>query len=193
MPTLCRGGEVLARWGRGRTAGVGTLDETTFGRTVRSCAHCGGSRLWVHGYLDRAYDLMVGEPNDDGRWAYNGEGFIDGVYRVQCASCAACSHDSPDCPRCHAAGELARVLAAPSRLEVPRRCPRCNGLETQLIGFAPARTEVESGKPGKSVPCAGPGEPGFHVVAVACSDCDWATVAEGCPLCGQPSPIRARP
>lgn len=172
---------------------MGTLDETAFAERVRSCAHCGATRFTVHGYLDRRHDMMVGEPNDEGRWAYNGEGFIDGVFRIECAGCARVVHDSGDCPRCHAAGALSAALAGQSRLAAPRKCGRCGSLETQLIGFAPARTEVSSGKPGKSVPGALVGEAGFHVVAVACADCDWATVAEGCPLCGRPSPIRARP
>jgi hypothetical protein len=31
------------------------------------------------------------------------------------------------------------------------------------------------------------------VVAFACEACEHATVAEGCPLCGAPGPLRARP
>ncbi|HRC54407.1 MAG TPA: hypothetical protein PKU97_00730 [Kofleriaceae bacterium] len=160
---------------------------------MRGCVRCAGGALTVQGYLDRSQSAMVAEANNEGRWAYNGEGFIDGVFRVECSACAHVAYDSSDCPRCHAPGALAAIRASDSRLTVPKKCPRCAGLETQVIGFAPARTEVAGGKPGKSVAGALLGEPGFHVVAVACADCDWAVVAEGCPLCGAPSPIRARP
>jgi hypothetical protein len=149
--------------------------------------------LVVHSYLDRSQPMMVGEANDEGRWAYDGEGFIDGVYRIECGSCAAVLYHEDDCTRCHAPGVLAAVLAAPSRLDVPKKCPRCQGLEMSIVGFAPGRTEVVMGRPAKTVAKALHGEPGFHVVAVGCSDCDWAVVAEGCPMCGAPSPIRRRP
>lgn len=172
---------------------MGHLDEATFAQRVRTCAGCGGTKLIVHSYIDRAQAIMLGDANDEGRWAHDGEGFIDGVFRIECAACAAVAFESDDCTRCHAAGALPAVRAAENRMTVPRKCPRCSGLELAIVGFAPSRTEVVGGKPGKPVPRALFGEPGFHVVAVGCDDCDWAEVAEGCPLCGAPSPIRRRP
>lgn len=172
---------------------MSTLDEQTFARLVAACPQCGGARTVVHAYLDRTHEVMVGERNDEGRWAYNGEGFIDGVFRIECADCGHCAFGAEDCPRCHSPGTLQASLRGDSRLAVPKKCPRCSGLETQAIGFAPSRTEVAAGKPGKPMARALLGEPGFHVIAMACGDCDWAIVAEGCPLCGRPSPIRARP
>lgn len=170
------------------------LDEAMFAARVKACAACGGAKLIVHAYLDRAQAVMLGEANDEGRWAYDGEGFIDGVWRIECATCGAAAYESDDCTRCHAVGVLPRVREAESAMVAPKKCPKCSGLEQAIVGFAPSRTEVIAGqRPGKPKPLALLGEPGFHVVAVGCDDCDWATVAEGCPLCGAPSPIRKRP
>jgi hypothetical protein len=172
---------------------VGHLDEAGFAARVQGCASCGGEKLILHAYLDRAQSVMVGAADNDGRWAYDGEGFIDGVSRIECASCAAVAFNSDDCTRCHAPGVLPAVKVRDSRLAVPKKCPRCNGLEMSILGFAPSRTDVIGGRPGKAVPTALFGDPGFHVVAIGCSDCEWAVVAEGCAMCGAPSPIRRRP
>jgi hypothetical protein len=171
---------------------VGHLDEATFAKHLQ-CAACGSGQAVIESYLDRTQHVMVGQADDDGRWAYDGEGFIDGVFAIRCRDCAAVAYHSDDCPRCHARGALAAVRGADSRLTAPRKCPRCNGLELSVVGFAPARTEVAAGRPGKAVPQALFGEPGFHVVAVACRDCEWAEVSEGCPLCSAPPPLRKRP
>ena len=37
------------------------------------------------------------------------------------------------------------------------------------------------------------GEAGYHVVAYACNGCDRAIVADRCPLCDAPGPLRPRP
>jgi hypothetical protein len=172
---------------------VGYLDEAAFAKHVQACPRCGADRLVVHSYLDRAQTLMVGQANDEGRWAYDGEGFIDGVYRIECGSCGAEVYGQTDCTRCHASDAMSSVMATESRLVAPKKCPKCQGLEMSIIGFAPGRTDVVMGRPAKTVAKALFGDPGFHVVAVGCSDCDWAVVAEGCPMCGAPSPIRRRP
>lgn len=158
-----------------------------------ACKKCGSLKKTVEAYLDRAQHVMVGEADNEGRWAHDGEGFIDGVHRVTCAGCGDVSFASDDCPRCHAAGALPRVAIGESKLRAPKRCPKCSGLELSIVGFAPSRTEVSAGRPGKAVALALYGEPGFHVIAMGCRDCDWAEVAEGCPMCGAPSPIRRRP
>lgn len=172
---------------------MGHLDEASFADRVQTCTACGASKLILHSYIDRAQHVMVGQADDDGRWAYDGEGFIDGVYRIECASCAAVMFHSDDCTRCHAVGALPAVAATENRLTVPKKCPRCNGLELSILGFAPSRTEVHHGTPGKAVATALFGDVGFHVVAIGCRDCEWAVVAEGCPMCAAASPIRRRP
>ncbi len=157
------------------------------------CASCGSGKLHIDNYIDRSQHVMVGEADNEGRWAYDGEGFIDGVHRITCDGCSAVVFVSDDCTRCHNPGKLPSVRAGESRITAPKRCPKCAGLELTVIGFAPASTEVAHGKPGKAQAQALYGDPGFHVIAMACRDCDWAEVAEGCPMCGAPSPIRRRP
>jgi hypothetical protein len=173
---------------------MGHLDEPTFERTIASCARCGGTAFEIATYIDRYFDVMLGERNDDGRWVYDGEKLIDGVYRVTCAApaCGALAFESADCPRCHRAGALADAIAATSRLAAPRRCPRCNDTELGVVGFAPAVVRTGAGKPAPAA-TALLGEPGFHVIALGCNGCDWAQAAEGCPLCGAAPPLRARP
>ena len=172
---------------------MGHLDEEKFAAQMTACKRCGGTKKLVESYIDRTQYVMVGEADNDGRWAYDGEGFIDGVHRVTCLGCDDVAFTSDDCTRCHAAGALPGVRAGESKLSAPRRCPKCAGLELSIVGFAPSRTEVDAGRPGKAAAVALYGDPGFHVIAMGCRDCDWAEVAEGCPMCGAPSPIRRRP
>src|SRR5262245_26024394 len=114
---------------------MGQLDETRFDALVRAgCPACGGAALEIRSFIDRKLDVMLGEPNDEGRWVHDGEKFVDGTYRIACASCAHVVFADDGCPRCHAAGGLARALGEPSRLTVPRRCASCN--ETEIIAVA---------------------------------------------------------
>jgi hypothetical protein len=173
---------------------MGHLDEASFEAAIAACAKCGGRTFEVSTYLDRTQSLMLADANDDGRWAHDGEKFIDGVYRVQCMNCRTDAFASDDCPRCHAPDALeANIVGAMTRLAVPQRCPSCRGTETSIVGFARATVKVGEGRPSQPTPVTLFGDPGFHVVAVACDSCDWAQVAEGCPLCGNRAPLRARP
>jgi hypothetical protein len=124
---------------------------------------------------------------------HDGEKFVDGVYRITCATCRVDLYASDDCPRCHAAGTLPATLAAPSHLAVPKRCPRCQATQTSIIAMAPASVRTTGGRPPTPTPRAELHDPGFHVVAIACGDCDWAETAPGCALCTAPPPLRARP
>lgn len=172
---------------------MGQLDERSFAEHLGPCPGCGGKVFDVASYLDRKVSMMLADANDEGTWAHDGEKFIDGTYRITCAGCARVVFASDDCPRCHAVATLPATLAATSHLEVPRRCPRCNATETTIIGFAPATVRTGAGKTPVPTPRALAGEPGFHVVAIACDDCDWARTAPGCPLCTAPGPLRPRP
>ena len=172
---------------------MGHLDERAFAGPLTACPGCGGSVYDVTSYLDRKVSMMLGDANNDGTWAHDGEKFVDGTYRIVCAGCQRVAYASDDCPRCHATGTLPATLAATSHLAVPKRCPRCNATEMTLIGFAPGTARTGAGRPPKPAPHALFGEPGFHVVAIACDDCDWATTAPGCPLCDAPGPLRKRP
>ena len=172
---------------------MGHLDERSFKDHLAACPVCGGTAFEVATYLDRKVSVMYADANGEGRWAHDGEKFIDGIYRLTCAGCRRVAFSSDDCPRCHAAGTLPASLAADSHLAVPKRCPSCNATELSLIGFAPATVRTAAGKAPPPKPTALFGEPGFHVVAIACDDCDWGTTAPGCPLCEAPGPLRKRP
>jgi hypothetical protein len=172
---------------------MGHLDEATFETAIASCAKCAGTAFEVSTYIDRHLEVMLGDANDDGRWVHDGEKLIDGAYRVRCITCETVAYESADCPRCHRANGLADALGAMSRLEVPKRCPTCTGTELGIVGFAPATVRTGAGKPPPPTPTALLGEPSFHVIAIACDSCDWAVVADGCPLCGKAPPLRQRP
>jgi ssDNA-binding Zn-finger/Zn-ribbon topoisomerase 1 len=172
---------------------MGQLDEPAFDTLVRSgCPACGGA-LEIRSFLDRRLSLMLGDPNDDGKWVHDGEKFVDGTYRITCASCARVVFTDDACPRCHAAGGLARALGEPSRLTIPKRCPACK--ETELIALAliPAQVRYHGGTAALPTPLCELGDPGYHVVAHACESCDAAVVAQACPLCDGPGPLRPRP
>jgi hypothetical protein len=172
---------------------MGALSQDRFDELVRAgCTVCGGRALEIRSYLDKSLVVMAAEPNNEGRWAHDGEKFVDGTYRIACATCAAVAFESDVCPRCNAAGGLAKALADTSRLTVPKRCPQCNELELMALAFAPAVTKYSGDTP-KPKQLVDFGEPGYHVVAYACNECDRAVVAETCPLCDAPGPLRPRP
>ena len=173
---------------------MGALDQPAFEAMVQAgCTACGGSTLQIKSIIDRSLVVMLAEPNDAGRWVHDGEKFVDGTYEVTCATCNHAVFASAMCPRCNAAGGLARVFAEPSRIAVPKRCPKCNELELLAVALIPATARHGGDEPPKPVPLLEFGDAGYHIVAFACPSCDHAVVAEGCPLCAAPPPLRKRP
>jgi hypothetical protein len=173
---------------------MGQLDEARFESLVATpCAACQATKVEIRTFLDRRLAIMAATPNDEGKWAHDGEKFIDGIYRIACASCGVVRFESADCPRCHAGGGLSRALGDVSRLVPPKRCAKCNELELLAVAMVHARAKFGGGERPKPEALAEYGEPGHHVVAYACDSCDSAVVAEGCPLCGAPGPLRQRP
>ncbi len=174
---------------------MGQLDEKKFEAAIAACGRCGNATkaFEIASYIDRQVSVMLGEPNDDGRWTHDGEKFIDGVYRVQCLSCRHDAFATDDCPRCHREHGLTDALGVMSRLAVPKRCPTCKCTELTVTGFGPAVVRTGEGRQASPVPTALFGEAGFHVAHVMCDGCDWVALAEGCPLCGGPGPLRDRP
>ncbi|HEY6032962.1 MAG TPA: hypothetical protein VIV58_01850 [Kofleriaceae bacterium] len=173
---------------------MGALDQPAFEAAIAAgCTACGGKTLEIRSFIDRTVGVMLAEATNAGRWAHDGEKFVDGTYRIECVACKHVAFASDVCPRCNGPERLSRALAESSRLAVPKRCPNCNELELLAIALVPATARSGGGETPKPKPLAELGEPGFHVVAFACDACDHAVVAEGCPLCGAPGPLRARP
>lgn len=169
------------------------LDETKFEAAIAGCAKCDFKAFEVSAYLDRQVTVMVAQSANDGRWTYDADKFYDGVFRIQCLGCRTMAYDSSDCPRCHRANGLGDALEANTRLAVPTRCPECKTTEMQLTSFAPATVKAVERRRAAPTPTALFGDQGYHVAHVACVACNWASAAEGCPLCGGPGPLRARP
>src|SRR5262245_27793187 len=172
---------------------MGRLDEPSFAALVRACPACGAAALDIASYIDRKIDVMLGDPNDDGRWVHDGEKFVDGTYRVVCAACGHAALDAPECPRCHAPDGLARALGARTRTAPPKRCPTCKGTEMTVLALVPSKVRFAGARPPPPRPLAELGEPGFHVVAITCDECGPIYLAPGCPLCEAPGPLRERP
>jgi hypothetical protein len=173
---------------------MGQLDETQFDVAVRpGCPACGGVTLEIRSFIDRQLSLMLGDPNNDGRWVHDGEKFVDGTYRIACASCRHVVFADDRCPRCHAAAGLARALGDASRLTVPKRCPSCNETELLALALIAAEVRYSGGTAQLPKPLGELGDPGYHVVAYACESCDAAVVVQTCPLCDGPGPLRPRP
>jgi hypothetical protein len=172
---------------------MGQLDEPAFAATIATCRKCDAKAFEVSSYIDRQVSLMLGEANDDGRWIHDGEKFIDGVHRIKCIRCGDLAFSAADCPRCHREGGITDVIGQMSRLVVPKRCPSCKGTEMTITAFAPATVRTGEGRPPSPTPTAGFGDPGFHIAHVMCDGCDWVALAEGCPMCGGPGPLRSRP
>ncbi len=173
---------------------MGQLDQPTFERVVNAgCPACRHPTVEIRSFIDRTVVVMAADPNDGGKWVHDGEKFVDGTYRVTCASCAHVVFEHADCPRCHAPDGLARALGATTGLVVPKRCTKCSELELLALSFVPASARYGGGEAPKPKPLVEFGEPGYHVVAYACDSCENAVVAEGCPLCAAPGPLRPRP
>lgn len=172
---------------------MGALDQLRFEQVVGAgCPSCAGRLLEIRSIIDRSVVVMVGDPNDAGRWVHDGEKFVDGTYRISCVACAHVVFESDVCPRCNAPGALDGVLATSSRMAVPKRCPSCSELELLAVALVPAVARY-GGEAPKPKPLVDYGDAGYHVVAYACHACDNAVVAERCPLCDAAGPLRPRP
>jgi len=172
---------------------MGHLDEAAFAAQLAPCTGCGGGRHELYSVIDQWVPVMLAEAAGDPRWIHDGEKFIDGTYRIECADCHRVGFRSEDCPRCHAAGALPAALATGSRLHVPRKCPTCGENQLAVTALVPSKT-VHTGGPARPKPIAELGDDGFHVLSVVCDTCGViAEVGDDCPLCGAAGPIRPRP
>src|SRR4051812_31899759 len=107
---------------------MGLLDEPGLERLIGAgCARCGSHKLSFRMYVDGLLPIMGGEPIGRVKWVYDGEKFVDGVYRVTCAACSDVLFAEDVCPRCHAPDGLRRALESPNTWPVPTRCSQCAG------------------------------------------------------------------
>ena len=127
-------------------------------------------------------------------WVYDGEKFVDGVYKVACAACGEVVFSADVCPRCHAPGGLERALRTPNRWPVPSACPSCDDDQVRYVAFVPARVVYEDKRADKARTSTELHEDGFHGYRTDCRDCGTvAALVDACPLCDAPAPLRARP
>ena len=173
---------------------MGALSQERFDELVNGgCPACTHRVLEIRSIIDRSLVMMAATPNDAGRWAHDGEKFVDGTYAIKCVACAHVVFESDMCPRCNADGGLGKALASESAFTVPKRCPTCNELELLALAMLPAVARYGAGETPKPKPLAEFGDAGYHMVAYACHACDQAKVADGCPLCSAAGPLRPRP
>jgi hypothetical protein len=172
---------------------MGHLDEKGFERAIAGCTKCDYKAFEVSSYIDRQVTVMLAESNDDGRWAHDGEKFIDGVFAIRCIKCQTKAFESDDCPRCHRTDGLADAIGVEPRIKVPKRCPGCKCTELSIAAFAPSTVRTGEGRPAAPTATALFGEPGYHIAVMMCDGCDWVQAADGCPVCGGPGPLRDRP
>jgi hypothetical protein len=172
---------------------MGHLSEAAFADLLAPCTGCGGIRYQLASIIDQRQPVMLGDAAGAARWVHDGEKFVDGTHRATCAGCGKIAFASDDCPRCHAAGALPSALRASSRLSVPATCPGCGDNQLVVTALVPALT-LYAGGPAQPRAQTELGDPGHHVVAVACEACEWSEHAgDACPLCGAPGPLRDRP
>lgn len=174
---------------------MSTLTVETFtARIAEGCPSCGGKKLLIRSYVEGRFPLLEGESDGTVAWAYKGETFVDGVFDVRCAGCKAALFTDTRCPRCHAADGLARALETTNARVVPTACPRCEDDSIVYGAFVPADVVYQGKRADKARTSYGLEDAGFHGVRVDCTACGVLEASpEGCPLCGEPGPIRPQP
>lgn len=174
---------------------MGALTEAGLDQLIDAgCRACGKHDFIFQTYVDGRLPLMAGEPVGTVVWAYDGEKFVDGVFRVNCEACGAEAFSSSMCPRCNTADKLGEALTTPNSWAVPTACPGCDDEEVRYRALIPAEVTFKDQRAGKARTATELLDPGFHGLAIDCIDC--GTVEEltaHCPLCGTPGPLRARP
>ena len=174
---------------------MGLLDEPALNRLIEGgCSQCHGRTLKFRTYVDGTLPFMGAEPVGRVTWIYDGEKFVDGVFRVTCVGCDNVLFSADICPRCHAADGLKRALETPNNYPVPAQCPSCDDDEVTYSAFLPAALTYEDKRADKARTATEPHDDGFHGYRVDCRYC--GTVGErkdSCPLCEASGPLRPRP
>jgi RNA polymerase subunit RPABC4/transcription elongation factor Spt4 len=162
------------------------LSEEAFTALVGAgCPHCGGKKVSIEALVVQKLPLLGGEVFGAASWAYKGEDFVRGAYRIACHACKKELFTAEACPRCGAEGGVERALARENAFDLPRACERCGSEQFTARAFAPALVVYEGKRADKPRAQAVPGEPGCHAFHRECKACH-ATVEQRdpCPLCG---------
>jgi hypothetical protein len=165
------------------------LDEATFTAKVNAgCSACGAKKLAIRSYVEGRFPLMDGEPTGTVSWAYKGEGFVDGVFEIGCASCAKVLFTDPACPRCGAPEGLARALGSENARAVPKTCPTCGAHTLTYRAMVPVRVTYEGGRTSPARASTTLYDEGFHGLGADCKACGALQAARAeCDLCGGPT------
>jgi RNA polymerase subunit RPABC4/transcription elongation factor Spt4 len=167
----------------------GLLSESAFAALLEAgCPSCGAKKLAIEALLVEKVPLLAGEVFGSPSWAYKGEDFVRGTYRIECHGCRKELFATAECPRCGASDGVQHALERVSDFSLPRSCEHCGSEQLSAKAFAPARVVYEGKRAEKPRPQAGPEEPGFHPFEAACKVCGRVISTQGaCPLCGDDS------
>jgi len=174
---------------------VAALAQDAFDRLLaEGCAGCRSTQLRFRLLHTAAYETLQGDVVSAPRWHLSDEEIAPRVFRVDCVGCKKILFERDDCPLCRVPHTLQRALDGRNGLASPPACPRCD--HQTLTIRAEVRMYLESlhGRISRKKAEAEPHDPGFHILAVRCEDCD-DTVAEAdptrCVACGRSSLLKA--
>jgi hypothetical protein len=164
----------------------GPLSESAFAALVEAgCPGCRAKKVVIEALLVEKLPLLAGEVFGSPSWAYKGEDFVRGTYRIECQGCQSELFSASACPRCGAPGGVQRALEQVSDFPLPRACEHCGSEQLSAKAFAPARVVYQGKRADKPRPQAGPEEPGFHPFEATCKGCGRVVeTTDPCPLCG---------
>lgn len=164
----------------------GFLSESAFAALLEAgCPRCRAKKVTIDALLVEKVPLLAGEVFGSPAWAYKGEDFVRGTYRIECHGCRTELFATSECPRCGASGGAQRALERVSEFALPRACEHCGGEQLTAKAFAAARVVYEGKRAEKPRAQAGPEEPGFHPFELACKVCERVVSPKAaCPLCG---------
>ncbi|MGH7438931.1 MAG: hypothetical protein ACRENE_24860 [Polyangiaceae bacterium] len=164
----------------------GPLSESAFAERVEAgCPTCKGKKLAIEAFLQEKVPLLGGEVYGSPSWAYKGEDFVRGTYRIECVGCKGELFSASACPRCGSEDGVSRALEATSALQLPRACERCNGEQLTATAFVVARVVYEGKRVDKPRAQAAPEEAGFHAFRTECKRCQHVVETRvPCPVCG---------
>jgi hypothetical protein len=153
--------------------------------TAAGCPGCRGKRLAIEAYVLQSLPLLAGELFGAPSWAYKGEDFVHGAYRIACDGCKKELHVETACAKCAAPDGVARALESENGFPFPSQCASCAGELMTATAYVPV-VVMYDGKPAKARGQTAPEDPGFHAIRVECKNCRKAVEPEagsGCPLC----------